>query len=108
MQVMSAARQFRKGAHAGNEVKLSTAVLRKLPAITWPNDCPDCGARMEFDFTPDETAFRRCPCGTAVRVEKGELVRNQKPETRNLKPSPPRRTVSTLGLLAALTISDAA
>lgn len=40
--------------------RLFTGVTR-----TWPNDCPDCGERMEFIFEP-QTA-RVCPaCGTRI------------------------------------------
>lgn len=40
--------------------KLFTGLTR-----TWPNDCPDCGTRMEFRFEP-QTA-RVCPdCGTRI------------------------------------------
>ena len=45
-----------------------------------PNDCLDCGSRMEFGFDrPDDEqdpgAFRRCECGATVRCVGGKMVR---------------------------------
>ena len=43
------------------------ALALSAPEITWPNDCPHCGAPMEFDLTDGAKAARRvCPLGHAV------------------------------------------
>ncbi len=43
------------------------ALALSAPEITWPNDCPRCGALMEFDLTDGAKAARRvCPLGHAV------------------------------------------
>ncbi len=48
--------------------------LRPRNAMTiWPNDCPECGARMEFAFTTPEAdnpgAHRRCPAGHTITAQ---------------------------------------
>lgn len=50
-------------------------MVRKLRATAWPNDCPECGSRMQFAFPPSadpkraaERAFRQCTCGHVVTL----------------------------------------
>ena len=49
------------------------------PAQTWPNDCPSCGQRMNFQINLGEV-FRCCPapeCGRVIRAE--EAVNPRRP-----------------------------
>ena len=39
------------------------ADMRRIQSKYWPNDCPDCGKRMDFGFTP---TVRKCECGRVV------------------------------------------
>lgn len=39
------------------------AEIRRMPSRHWPDDCPDCGKRMEFQYEP---VGRRCSCGRIV------------------------------------------
>lgn len=39
------------------------ADMRRIQTKYWPNDCPDCGLRMEFGFDPP---VRKCGCGRVV------------------------------------------
>ena len=41
----------------------AAADVRRLLSRYWPNDCPACGARMEFRFNP---VVRVCSCGRVV------------------------------------------
>ncbi len=61
---MSEKRRFQTRArHEGNAM----ATLRSQAQTAWPNQCPDCGGDMEFDFSHGRTA-RRCVAPRCGRV----------------------------------------
>jgi hypothetical protein len=39
------------------------ADMKRIQTKYWPNDCPSCGQRMEFGFSP---TVRRCGCGLVI------------------------------------------
>lgn len=46
--------------------------FRRMPKRIWPDDCPTCGARMEFGFTEvrgESVAHRECKCGRVVMLK---------------------------------------
>jgi hypothetical protein len=43
------------------------------PAQQWPDDCPTCHARMEFDLSGADPV-RRCVCGVRVHFRRGEFI----------------------------------
>ena len=70
--------------------------------MIWPNDCPDCGARMTFAFPKGgtsqeraERAYRRCPkrdCGrsvTAADVQRAERFGGRPTEARRRRRANP-------------------
>ena len=55
------------------EAKVAYAITSRLPVRHWPDRCPDCDARMEFQFEPE--VRRACPaCGTTVMDRDGAFV----------------------------------
>jgi len=53
--------------------------LARIRAPTWPDDCPDCGSRMEFVFAPQ--AIRQCArCGLGIISDPltGKLIHQTK------------------------------
>lgn len=76
--------------------QLVHAILKHFPLRAWPNDCPTCGARMEFFFlapeAEDPRAYRGCPaCGESVHAREVLSGEHCEPET----PRQPRRSFAT-------------
>jgi hypothetical protein len=51
----------------GEDKDLAYAILMR-GVQRWPNDCPQCSARMKFDFQGSEPV-RVCICGVSVRFD---------------------------------------
>lgn len=69
----------------GREVAALFALALSTPEIIWPNDCPHCGAAMQFDLSAGAKAARRiCPLGHTVTA--ADVLQRAKDEDRDVTP----------------------